>query len=135
MRSSWWLAIELADEAEREELHADDDEEDAERQQRPVADRLAGQLEHRQVDEHDRADRAEQQPESAEEMQRPVPVAAHERDRQQIEEAADVPLHAVARAAVLARAMVHRQLGDPKAAVVREHGNEAMKLAVDRHAP
>ena len=32
---------ELADEAERDELHADDDEQHAERQQRPVPDRLA----------------------------------------------------------------------------------------------
>ena len=42
---------ELADEAERDELDADDDEQHAERQQRAVADRLPGQLQHGQVDE------------------------------------------------------------------------------------
>ena len=43
---------------------------------------------------------------SAEEVKRAVPVAAHERDGQQVEEAAEVALEPVARAAVLARAMV-----------------------------
>src|SRR5205085_7052674 len=41
----------LADQAEREELHADDDEENAEREERPPADRVAADLEDRQVDE------------------------------------------------------------------------------------
>ncbi len=87
-----------------------------------------------QVDEDREADRAEQQPEPAEEVQRPVPVAADERDGEQVEEAAQVALEAVARAAVLARAVVDRQLGDAEAAVVREHGDEAVQLAVEPQA-
>ena len=102
----------LADQAEREELEPDDDEQHAEDQQRALADRVAQQLVDRQVDEHAEADRAEGEPEPAEEVQRPVAVAADERDRQQVEEAADVPLDPVARAAVLARAVVDGQLGD-----------------------
>ena len=121
----------LAEEAQREELDADDDEQDAERQQRPVPDRLAADLDRRQVGENDHPDRNRAGAEPAEEVQRPVAVAAHERDGEQVEEPADVALDAVARAAVLARPVVHRQLGDPEAAVVGEHGHEAVQLAVE----
>ena len=50
-----------------------------------------------------------------------MPVAAHERDGQEVEEPAHVPLHAVAAAAVLARAVVDRELGDAEPEIVREH--------------
>ena len=56
----------LADQAEREELEADDDEQDAQGQQRPLADRLAGRLEHRQIDEDSRSQQAQDEPEAAE---------------------------------------------------------------------
>ena len=69
--------------------------------------------------------------EAAEQVQRPVPVAAHEGDREQVEEAAHVALHPVAAAAVLARPVVDRDLGDAEAAVVGEHGDEAVELAVE----
>src|SRR5205085_10913069 len=78
----------LADQAEREELEADDDEEHAQREQRPPADRVAAELQDRQVDEDPEPDRAEREPEPAEEVERPVPVAADERDGQEVEEAA-----------------------------------------------
>src|SRR5262249_26846984 len=78
-------------------------------------------------------DRPQHEPEAAEEVERPVAVAADERDRQQVEEAADVPLDAVARAAVLPRAMVDGELGGAEAAVVREHRDETVKLAVKAH--
>ena len=106
----------LADQAEREELHPDDDEQHAEREQRALPDRVAGDLDDRQVGEDDEADDAEQEPEPAEQVQRPVPVAAHERDGEQVEEAAQVALEPVARAAVLSRPVVDRQLGDAEAA-------------------
>src|SRR4029453_13102882 len=70
---------ELADQPQREELHPDDHEQDAERQQGPVADRLAGDLERGQVDEDRRADKSEHEPEAAKEVERAVLVAAHER--------------------------------------------------------
>ena len=66
-------------------------------------------------------------------MQRPVPVAAHERHREQVEEAAHVPLDAVVRAAVLAGPVVDGQLRDPVAAVVGEDGDVAVQLAVELH--
>ena len=50
---------------------------------------------------------------------------------QQVEEPAQVTLDAVARAAVLARAMVDGQLCDAEAAVVREHRDEAVQLPVE----
>ena len=43
-----------------------------------------------------RPEQAEEEPEAAEEVQRPVPVAAHERHGEQVEEAAHVALDAVA---------------------------------------
>ena len=50
-------------------LDADDDEQDAEGQQRPVADRGSGELEDGQVDEDRRPQRSEQQADAAEEVQ------------------------------------------------------------------
>ncbi len=106
----------LGEQAERQELHADDDEQHAEREQRPVADRLAGRSSARSGRRaRPMPDEREHEPQAAEEVQRPVPVAAHERDRQQVEEAAQVALHAVARAAVLAGPVVDGQLGDAEA--------------------
>ena len=126
--------IELGEQPERDELDADDDEQHAERQQRSVADALSPEPEHGEVREDDEADRSHEQPDAAEEVQRPVPVAAHEGHAQQVEEAAEVALRPVARAAVLARAMVHGDLGDAKAAVRREDRDEAVELAVEAHA-
>src|SRR5215211_5481168 len=98
----------LANESEGEELEPDDDEEHAEREQRAMPDRLAAELEHGQVDQDAEADRAKHEPERPEEMQRPVAVATHERDREQVEERAKVALGPVARATVRARTVTHR---------------------------
>ena len=96
-----------------------DDEQHAQGQQRALADRVAERLEDGQVDEDRGPEDAEDEAEPAEEVQRAVAVAAHERDREQIEEAAQVALEPVPGAAVLPRAVVDRQLGDAEAAVVR----------------
>ena len=87
-----------------------------------------------QVDEDRAPEQAEEQPDAAEQVERPVAVAAHERHREEVEEAAHVPLDAVVRAAVLARPVVDGQLGDAVAAVVGEHGDVAVELAVELHA-
>src|SRR5262245_65378579 len=102
----------LAQEPEGEELEADDDEQDAEREQRALADRMPGRLEHGQVDEDHGPDRAQEESQAAEEMERPVAVTAHEGHGQEVEEAAQVTLEPVPRAAVLSRAVVDRELGD-----------------------
>ena len=62
-----------------------------------------------------------------------MPVPPHERHREQVEEAADVSLDAVVRAAVLSRPVVDGELGDPVAAVVGEHRDVAVELAVQLH--
>src|SRR5919199_1432294 len=67
--------------------------------------------------------RSKPEPESSEKVERPVAVAADERDRQEVEEAPEVPLDAVPRAPVLARTVVDGQLGDAVSAVVGEHRN------------
>src|SRR5207244_2424624 len=97
----------------------------------PATDRLAVDLEHGQIDQHREAEGAEEKPEPTKEMERPVPVAPDERHRQEVEEATQVALDAVAGAAVLAWAVVHGQLGDAMAAVVGEHRDEAVQLAVE----
>ena len=99
----------LADQPEREQLDADDDEQDAEDQQRPAADRVALRLQRRSGRAGTPCRRpTSSEPEPAEQVQRPVPVAADERDGEQVEEAAQVALEPVARAAVLARPVVDR---------------------------
>src|SRR3990172_8583801 len=120
----------LGEEPQRKELHADDDEQHAEREERAVADRLAADLEHGEVDEDAGAEGEQQEAEPAEQVEGAVPVSAHERDGQQVEEAAYVALDPVARATVLARAVIDRELCDPEAAVVREHWDVAVQLAV-----
>jgi hypothetical protein len=116
----------LADQPEREELQPDHDQQHTEHQQGAVSDRVAEGLQHRQVDQDRRPEESEDQPEAAEEVQRPVPVAADERHGQEVEETAQVALDAVPRPAVLAWAVVHGKLGDAEAAVVREHRDEAV---------
>src|SRR5918992_237900 len=61
-------------------------------------------------------------------------VAADEEDREQVEQAARVALEAVMRAAVLARAVVDRQLGNPPASLHADHGDESVELAVEVEA-
>ena len=78
---------------------------------------------------------AHEQADAAEEMERPMSVAAHERDRDEVEEAAQVAVQPVARAPVLARAVVHGELGDLEAAIRGEHGDEAVELAVEPDPP
>src|SRR5437763_1878575 len=68
----------LADQSEREELETDHDQQDAEREQRPLADRVAERLDDGQVGEDHEPDQAEHEAEPAEEVERPVPVAADE---------------------------------------------------------
>ena len=123
---------ELADEAERDELHADDDEQNTERQERSVPDRLARQLEDSQVAEQERPDRSQREAEAAEEVQGPVPVAAHEGDRKQVEEAAHIALHPVPGATVLSRPVVDGKLRDPEAMakLAPEHSEEWRELGV-----
>src|SRR5205807_9172533 len=96
----------FADQSEGEELHPDDDEEDAECEERSSADCVTEHLVDGQVDEDSDADRRQSEAESSEKVQRSVAVTADEGDRQQIEEAAQVTLEPVSRAAVLARTMV-----------------------------
>jgi molybdopterin molybdotransferase len=121
----------LAEQAEGEELEADHDEQDAQDQQWPVSDCLAGCLQDGEVEENSEPDRREQQPEAAEKMERAVPVAADECDGQKVEEAAQVALRPVTGTAVGTRPVVDGKLGDPEAAVVREHRQEPVQLAVD----
>ena len=102
----------LGDQAEREELDPDDDEQHAEDQQRPAADRVADDLHDGQVDQDPGAAEREREAEASEQVERPVAVAADERHGEQVEEPAHVALEPVPRAAVLARPVVDRQLGD-----------------------
>src|SRR2546422_10208144 len=85
----------LTQQTEGEELEPDDREQDAEREQGPLSDRMAGRLQYRQVDEDSGPEGTEQETEAAEQVQRAVPVAPDEHDRKQVEEAAHVALEPV----------------------------------------
>jgi hypothetical protein len=58
-------------------------------------------------------------------------VAADQRHGQEVEEASQVALQPVARAAVVARTVIDGKLGDAVAALVGQHRQEAVELAVD----
>ena len=122
---------ELAQEPQREELDSDDHEQDSERQQRPLADCLAAQLEHCQVDEHREAEHRRDESDSPEEVQWPMAVAPHEGHRQEVEEAFGETGPAVLGAAVFAGAMVDDHLADTEPTAGRKHRHEA----VTAHAP
>src|SRR4051812_47546125 len=96
----------LPDQPEREELNADDDQQDAEHQERPPTDRRAAQLENRQVKQDRRAGAPEQHPDAAEEVERAVAVAAKVGNGQEIEETAGIALDAVSRLSIEARPVV-----------------------------
>ena len=66
----------------------------------------------------------------AEQMLRPVPIAAQEEHREQVEIAAHVAPPAVLGVARHAPAVGDLLLGDPEAGVVGQHGDVAMQLAV-----
>ena len=64
-------------------------------------------------------------------MLRPLAEAGQELDRQQIEKALDEAAHAVLGMAEPARPVVDLDLADAEAARRRQHGDEAVQLAVE----
>src|SRR5437879_12412655 len=68
----------LADQPQREELHPDDDEEDAEGQERASADRVSERLVHGQIDQDSDSDHHQREAEATEQMQGAVAAAADE---------------------------------------------------------
>ena len=126
---------ELREQSERDEL-------DARRRSRSTPRMSSGRVpmpcapepEHREVEQDDEADGAHEQADPAEEVERAVSVAPHERHAEQVEEAAQVALGAVPRPSVLARAVVHGDLGDAIPLIRGEHRDEAVELAVEAHA-
>ena len=89
---------------------------------------------HGEVEQDHEAERPHEHADTAEQVKWPVAIAAHERDAEQVEEAAHVPLRAVPRATVLARTVVDRNLRDAEPAIRRENRDEAMQLSVQAHA-
>src|SRR5437879_11607709 len=102
----------LSDEPEREELDADDHEQDAEQQKGSLADPRTAYLHGREVQQDPEAGGAERQPDPAEKVQGSIAVATHEGHREQIEEAADVALGPEPRLAVQARPVIYWNLRD-----------------------
>src|SRR5690606_32238685 len=101
----------LAEQTEDDELRADDDEQHAERQQRPMADRLAEhELGERQIGVDQKAQPEGNDTDQAKQMQRSARVLRQEQHRQQIEEAAEEARRAELRMAVTPRTMWHGHL-------------------------
>src|SRR3954462_4331134 len=121
----------LADQPEREELNPDDDEKDAEHQERPAADSGALCLDDRQIEKDRAPGECGHEADAPEEMERPVPVAAHEDDGQEIERGTKVPLDPEPRLPVGTRPVVDGHLGHAEPEMVREHRHEAVALTVE----
>src|SRR5688572_12492810 len=108
---------ELPEEPQREELETHDHEDEAQREERVAAlDRpLIPEPEPRQVRGDPEAARAEEDPQGGEIAPRPALVAHEKEDDEQVEEAAEDPVAAVARLPVLPGGVRDLHLGDAEA--------------------
>src|SRR4029453_796771 len=106
----------------------DDHEQHAEREERSVPDARTPEPDDREVGQDHEDERAHHDADAAEEVERPTPVATHEGHAQEIEEAAEVPLGAIARPAMSTRSVVDGDLRDAVATVCREDRDEAVDL-------
>src|SRR4051794_38777318 len=78
----------FAQQAERHHLHADDDEQHADGQRGARTDRVTGELQRGDVGEQARAEEPEDDPDAAEQVERPARVGREELDRDEVEEPA-----------------------------------------------
>src|SRR5262245_39118458 len=122
---------ELRHETQRQQLHPGKHEQDAEHQQRTVADCLAHhELDERQVGHDEQPWNRHGETDQPEDLQRTRRVAEQELDRQEIENDADGSRNTVLRSAVHALAMIDRHLADQHALFARDGRDEPMHLAV-----
>src|SRR5450759_3005806 len=126
------IGDELANQAQREQLHADDDEQRAQQQQRALPDGAAeDELVDAEIQLDKHADEDQQGADAPEEMLRAVLVATEKEHREKVEIAAKVALPAVLGLAGRARPVTDRLLGDAKARLRGHDGDVAVLLAVD----
>src|SRR3954467_9468251 len=98
-----------------------------------MPDRLALEPNHGQISENHHAQGQRESTYGAEEVRGPAAVAEQEDDREQIHEAAEKATPAELGIAEASRVVLYRDLADPKALPVRQHGHETMQLAVQAH--
>jgi len=122
---------ELAEQAEREYLHAEHEQQRRQQQGRAVGERLAEQQAiHSEVRDQHRTDCESRRTEHAEEAQGLLGEAHQEKDAEEIQQVMHVFARPVdARVAVL-RGLPHWHLADAEAEPHREYRQEAMLLAV-----
>src|SRR5690606_6415169 len=121
----------LGQEPEDNELRADDHEQHAQRQKRPVADGVAQEPERGQVGVDAETDQQRDQAEPAEEVERAAPVLRQEQNRKQVEEATEEAGGSELGAAELSRAMPHLYLAHPESPEVGQHRDIAVQLTVE----
>jgi len=122
----------LGDEPERQELDADDHEQDRDDQRRALTDpAVEDLLLHEQPREHQHADERDADADTAEQVERPVRVAREEADGHQVEAAAPEARRPEFRLAVQARPVLDVDLADLEPVPVREHRDVAVQLAVE----
>jgi len=124
----------LAEQAEREHLHAQHDQQRAQQQRGSIGELLVEeQTLHAQERDDGRADAERRGAEHAEEAQRPLGEAHQEEDAEQIEHMVRIFLGAIhALQAILGR-LAHGHFADAKAEACRQDGHEAMLVAVQVH--
>jgi len=122
---------ELAQQAEREHLHPQHQQERREQQGGTVGERLAEQqpIQTEIRDQH-RADAERRSTEHAEEAQRLLGEAHQEEDAEQIEQVMHVLARPIDAAVAVLRRLPHRHLVDAEAEPHREDRQEAMLIAV-----
>jgi len=123
---------ELAEQAEREDLQAENQQQRCQQQCRSIGERLAEQHAiHSQVRDQHRADAERHGAEHAEEAQRLLGEAHQEEDAEQVEQVMHVLARPVDAPVAILRRLPHRHLADAETEPQREDRQEAMLVAVE----
>jgi len=122
---------ELAEQAEREDLHPENQQQRGEQQRRTIRERLAEQQPIRtQVRDQHRADAERRSAEHAEEAQRLLGEAHQEENAEQIQQVMHVLARPVDPRVAILRRLPHRHLADAETEAHREDRQEAVLIAV-----
>ena len=126
----------LAEQTERDELHAGDDEQDREQHQRPARQRRAeNQALPAEPREDHSAENTQQNPERSENVDRPGAEHREKLDGDQVENDTDDAGEPVLRCAADAWAVVNLDFDDARTHVSGDGGNEPVHFAVESQPP
>ncbi len=122
---------EFSKQADRDELKARHHHQYAQHQQGPIANRTgAHEPQNRKVGQDRKADPAEEESGPTKNMKRARRITRVEHHAEEVESALEQAAHSIFRFAVLASAVIDRDLTDPEALPMQDDGDETMKFAV-----